>query len=183
MSEQRDRIEARSPVLERLADLARADDGLLADAVRADLPGSAPLGEEIAASPRAQGHDADLPLVVEAVHEGYLLHHGDSRVIDDSDPDLALLAGDRLYAAGLEQLATAGDLESVRALADVIALSAAAHAAADTQLAAAIWDAGCAEIGWGSSPALDAAKIAAQTGEKGASEALIDAATQARGTA
>jgi hypothetical protein len=172
-----------SPVLERLADLARADDGLLAAAVRTELPASAPLGDAIAVSPRAAGHQADLPLVVETVHEGYLLHHGDSRVIDDSDPDLALLAGDRLYAAGLEQLAAAGDLASVRALADVIALSAGAHAATDPQLAAAIWDAGCAEIGWGSTPALDAAKIAAQSGEKGASQALTDAAARARMTA
>jgi hypothetical protein len=173
----------RSPVLVRLAELARADDGLLAAAVRTNLPRSAPLGEEIAASPRAQGHAADLALVVEAVHEGYLLHHGRSRVIDDADPDLALLAGDRLYAAGLEQLATAGDLASVRALADVIALSAVAHAADDDRLAAAIWDAGCAEIGWGSSEALDAAKIVAQTGDNGACEALASAAKQARETA
>lgn len=178
-----ERPRSRPPVLTRLADLARADDGLLARAVRSDLPASAPLGDEIAASPRAQGHAADLALVVEAVHEGYLLHHADSRVIDDSDPDLALLAGDRLYAAGLEQLAAAGDLASVRALADVIALSAAAHAAADERLAAAVWDAGCAEIGWGPSPALEQAKIAAQTGEQGAFEALVAAADQARGAA
>ena len=30
------------------------------------------------------------------------------------DPDLALLAGDRLYALGLEKLAAAGDLEASR---------------------------------------------------------------------
>jgi hypothetical protein len=172
-----------APVLERLAALARADDGLLAAAVRSDLPASAPLGEQIATSPRAAGHQADLALVVEAVREGYLLHHGKSRVIDDADPDLALLAGDRLYAAGLEQLASAGDLASVRALADVIALSAGAHAAADEPLADAIWDAGCAEIGWGSTEALDAAKIAAQTGENEASQALVAAAAQARQSA
>lgn len=171
---------SRSPVLVRLAELARADDGLLAAAVRTELPRSAPLGEEIAASPRAVEHDADLALVVEAVHEGYLLHHGEARVIDDTDPDLALLAGDRLFAAGLERLATAGDLDSVRALADVIALSAAAHAAADPPLAAAIWDAGCAEVGWGLTADLTAAKIAAQTGEAGASVALAAAARQAR---
>ncbi|HWH96646.1 MAG TPA: hypothetical protein VNT03_22485 [Baekduia sp.] len=169
-------------VLERLADLARADDGLLAAAVRDDLPRSAPLGDDIAGSPRAAGHQADLALVVEAVREGYLLHHGDARVIDDADPDLALLAGDRLYAAGLERLAVAGDLASVRALADVIALSAGAHAAGNTALADAVWDAGCAEIGWGSSEALEAAKIAAQTGDAGAAESLVAAARQARGT-
>ena len=39
------------------------------------------------------------------------------------DPDLALLAGDRLYALGLERLAALGDLEAVAELADVIALA------------------------------------------------------------
>lgn len=167
-------------VLERLADLARADDGLLAAAVRTDLPSSAPLGEEIAAAPRAADHQADLALVVEAVREGYLLHHGEARVIDGSDRDLALLAGDRLYAAGLEILARAGDLASVRALADVIALSAGAHAAGDEALADAVWEAGCAEIGWGASETLDAAKSAAQAGSPRATEALLSAADQVR---
>jgi hypothetical protein len=172
-----------APVLDRLADLARADDGLLAAAVNSELPPDAPLGDVVAASPRAAHHPADLPLVVEAVREGYLLHHGDARVIDGTDRDLALLAGDRLFAAGLQLLATAGDLASVRALADVIALSAGAHAAADPGLADAIWDAGCAEIGWGPSAELDAAKIAAQTGQPGAQQALVAAAKRARESA
>ncbi len=47
------------------------------------------------------------------------------------DPDLALLAGDRLYALGLERLAALGDLDAVAELADVIALCAQAHAEGD----------------------------------------------------
>ena len=45
--------------------------------------------------------------MVEAVREGYLLHYGDGRVVRGADPDLALLAGDYLYALGLERLADA----------------------------------------------------------------------------
>ena len=41
-----------------------------------------------------------------------------------ADADLALLAGDYLYALGLERLAALGDLEAVRELSDLISLSA-----------------------------------------------------------
>ena len=44
------------------------------------------------------------------------------------EPDLALLAGDRLYALGLARLAQLGDVEAVSELADVIALCAQARA-------------------------------------------------------
>ena len=47
------------------------------------------------------------------------------------DPDLALLAGDRLYALGLARLAELGDLEAVAVLADVISRAAQAHAEGD----------------------------------------------------
>jgi hypothetical protein len=85
-------------------------------------------------------------------------------VLDPADEDLALLAGDRLYAIGLERLAEAGDLHSVAELADVIALGARAHAAADLELADAAWAAGAAAVGWGPDPALAEAKAAAHAG-------------------
>ena len=50
------------------------------------------------------------------VRDGHDLHYG----APPPDPDLALLDGDRLYAAGLEKLAESGDLEAIRALADLI---------------------------------------------------------------
>jgi hypothetical protein len=56
---------------------------------------------------------------------GHDLHYGPP----PADPDLALLDGDRLYAAGLERLAETGDLEAIRALADLI--SDCARAAAE----------------------------------------------------
>ena len=76
------------------------------------------------------------------------------------DRDLALLAGDRLYALGLERLAELGDLEAVAELADVISLCAQAHAEGDPERAAAVWEAGAAAVGRGSAPDHEAAKAA-----------------------
>lgn len=119
--------------------------------------------------------------MVEAVREGYLLHYGAARVLDASDPDLALLAGDRLYALGLAKLADAGDLASVRELADVIALSAVAHAGDDAELADAVWLAGAHAVGWGAAPELADAKAAVRSQEPGAGDALRAVARQLAG--
>jgi hypothetical protein len=168
-------------ILQRLSRLVREDDGLLASAVRHAPPGAADHGDCVARGPRAAGHAADLPLVVEAVREGYLLHYGVPRLLGREDDDLALLAGDRLYALGLERLAAAGDLDAVRALADVIALGAQARAAGDEALAEAIWAAGCAEVGWGPDARLEAAKDAARAGDSSAAEQLRAAARHVAG--
>jgi hypothetical protein len=159
-------------VLPRLAALVRGDGGLLAAAIEPEPSGATPHGDAVAHGPRAQGHPADLPLVLEAVREGYLLHYGAPRLMTRADDDLALLAGDRLYALGLERLAAAGDLDAVRALADLIALGAQAQAAGDEALAEAVWAAGCAELGWGPTRDLQAAKEAARAGETSAPERL-----------
>ena len=73
------------------------------------------------------GEDLEGDFAVEAIREGELLHYRAPRVLAPPDDDLALLAGDRLYALGLERLAERGDLEAVAALADVISFSAQAH--------------------------------------------------------
>ena len=65
--------------------------------------------------------------VVESVREGYLLHYGEPRLLKGHDDDLALLAGDYLYALGIERLATLGDTEAVLVLADLISASAQLH--------------------------------------------------------
>lgn len=114
--------------LEELAERLRAEGGLLADVVR---------------DPSERG---DEPLAVAAIREGYELHHGGGRVVRTTDPDLALLAGDRLYAFGLAELAAAGDLQGVRAMAEVIAGSAAARAAGDHEAARAAWERGVCAI-------------------------------------
>ena len=65
------------------------------------------------------------------VREGHDLHYAGAA----ADPDLALLDGDRLYAAGLEKLAVSGDVAAVAALADLI--SDCARAAAEGRPAGA----------------------------------------------
>lgn len=75
----------------------------------------------------------------ELVREGYLLHYGESRWYAIDDRDLALLAGDRMYASGLAVLADAGDTEAVRALAQLIAGCAEAHAVGDSARADHLW--------------------------------------------
>ena len=98
----------------------RAEGGLLADALRA--------GADAPPAARRRGLAAGrgrVALVVEAVREGYLLHYGAPRLLGTGDADLALLAGDRLYALGLASASpTLGDLDAVAELADVIALVA-----------------------------------------------------------
>jgi hypothetical protein len=118
---------------------------------------------------------------VEAVREGELLHYGTSRLFAAIDPDLALLAGDRLYALGLARLAALGDLEAVAELADVIALCAQARAEGRPELGDAVWQAGVAALGWGSSDAVRAAKAAARAGEADAAAALAAAAGELTG--
>ena len=118
-----------SAPLEELAATLRAEGGLLAAAVR-----DAPEGEPLAGSPREE-----VRFLLEAIREGELLHYGAGRVVATGDADLALLAGDRLYALGLERLAALGDLDAVRALADLISASARAHAEGRPELAEQAW--------------------------------------------
>ncbi len=78
-------------------------------------------GRAVAAAP------AQYALVIEAVREGYLLHYARPRLLAGHDPDLALLAGDYLYALGIERLAALGDADAVCELADLISLCAQLH--------------------------------------------------------
>lgn len=79
----------------------------------------------VAVGPRFDGPRAD---VLESVREGYLLHYGTSEAFPALDDDLALLAGDALYAQGLARLAEDGDLPAVAELADLITGCARLHA-------------------------------------------------------
>jgi hypothetical protein len=133
-----------------------------------------------AAGPRAAGREAEYELLLEMILEGSHLHYGPQRVVRTDDPDLALLLGDQLYALGLARLAALGDLEAVDELADVISLVAQAQAASDPSLADAVWAAGAAAIGWGSSGEHAAAKELARSGDAGAVPALRAAAEHAR---
>jgi hypothetical protein len=122
--------------LEQLAETLRSEGGLLARAV-CETPHGAPL---------AEGAREEVRFLLEAIREGELLHYGTGRVVATDDPDLALLAGDRLYALGLERLAALGDLDAVAALADLISTSARAHAESRPELAESAWAEGAARV-------------------------------------
>ncbi len=110
---------------------------LLAEQLREERT---PISDHVAAAPAAT---TDLPAehayVFEAVREGYLLHYGDSRLLAGHDDDLALLAGDYLYALGIERLATLGDTAAVLALADLISSSAQLHTEGREAELPALW--------------------------------------------
>jgi hypothetical protein len=155
--------------VERLHAALAAEGGeLAASLIDADSAPPAPAVE----GPRVAGHEESYELVVELIREGYLVHYGAGRVVRPEDPDLALLAGDRMYALGLARLAALGDLDAVVELADVISLSAQAHAAGDPELAEAAWAAGAAAVGRGGGAEHLRAKAAARAGGPGAAAAL-----------
>ncbi len=154
-----------------------AEGGLIAAALVPSPPADGDaLGRRVAAGPRAAADPAAYALVVEAIREGYLLHYGAARVVRTEDVDLALLAGDRLYALGLDRLAALGDVAAIDALAGVIADCARAQAAGDTDLAEAVWEAGVVQVGWGDGAGLREARSRVHSGDPSAASALRTAA-------
>jgi hypothetical protein len=112
-------------------------------AIAAQLRGEdTPISPHVA-EPRADRTFAagDRAWVVEAVREGYLLHYDRPRLLAGHDDDLALLAGDYLYALGIERLAAAGDVASIEILADLIAGCAQLHAEGRQDKVPDIWEA------------------------------------------
>jgi hypothetical protein len=85
--------------------------------------------------------DRTRAFVLEAVHEGYLLHYAAPCAFAGMDGDLRLLAGDALYALGLSRLAEGGDLAAVAELADLISLCARLEAEGRPELCDELWDA------------------------------------------
>ncbi len=131
-----------------------------------------------ASGPRAAADPAAYEELMSDIWEGSRLHYRLDP--DHPDPDLALLEGDRCYASGLEKLAAIGDLAATAELADLISLVAQAGATGDMELADAVWEAGAVAVGWGTSPALEAAKARARAGLEGAADALRAAARERR---
>jgi hypothetical protein len=95
--------------------------------------------------------DPDRAFTLEAVREGYLLHYGEPRAFERMDPDMRLLAGDALYALGLQRVARAGDIDAISELADLISICAFAHSSGRQELAAEAWRASVAALA-GSGP-------------------------------
>jgi hypothetical protein len=137
------------------------------------------LGLLVAQGPRCRRSANAYAGVVERVREGYLLHYATPRLIAGADRDLALLAGDHLYALGLERLARLGDLEAVRELADLISLCAQLHSdSGNAELAGQLWLATVVAIAAGPSDPYVAAKSAARAGSGEAAGALRGAALE-----
>lgn len=172
--------------LPQLAGLLRADDSVVSPHVTDPAGLATPLGDLAAAGPRTAPRGGEYAFVVETVREGYLLHYpeaGGPRVVRGADRDLSLLAGDYLYAVGLERLAGVGDLAAVRELSDLISLAAQVHdGSRDPERrvaeAAALWLASAAAIAAGSSASHERSKTALRSGDQGAVASLWAAAVE-----
>lgn len=120
----------------------------LADQLRAeDTPISPHVIE--AAEPSQLGELAgggEYALVIEAVREGYLLHYEQPRLLAGHDSDLALLAGDYLYALGLNRLAALGDTRAIAILADLISICARLQAEGTSEGIDDLWRKAAEEI-------------------------------------
>jgi hypothetical protein len=122
--------------LQQLGDELRGEGGLIAAAIEPRPP-----------SVDGAGTASDMAVLVEAIREGQLLHAGRPRLVTGADEDLALLAGDRLYALGLERLAALGDLDAVIVLADLISACARAQAEGRPELAEEAWNVASKRLG------------------------------------
>jgi hypothetical protein len=161
--------------LARLRELVAAEGEPLAGGLlESARPGARTmLGPIVSGGPRASADPGEYELLIEAIYEGYLLHYGVSRLIAGGDDDLALLAGDRLYALGLERLVALGDVEAVSELADVIALCALLVGRGQDATCDALWRAGAQAVGWGAGEPYLAAKALARAGDAQAHAALL----------
>jgi len=161
-----------------LAAILRDDDNVISSYVRD--PNEEPVfGLLAAAGPRAAEAPYEYALLVEAIREGYLLHYEEPRLIQGADSDLRLLAGDYLYALGLERLAGRGDLEAVSELADLISLVAQLHAENGrtfSEGAGALWLAATVAVAAGATPEHERAKESLRAGDPDAAAELVESA-------
>jgi hypothetical protein len=131
--------------LRTLADQLRAEDTPVAPHV-VDPAEPPELGELAASGPGAAAAPAEYAFVVEAVLEGYLLHYEEPRLLAGHDSDLALLAGDYLYALGLDRLAALGDAHAVNVLSELIGDCARLQAEGNAAPIPNLWRSAAEEI-------------------------------------
>jgi hypothetical protein len=172
-----------TPLSDLAALLRDADNVISPYVIESDQ--DAVLGALAAAGPRAADAPGEYVFLVEAIREGYLLHYETPRLIVGADSDLRLLAGDYLYALGLERLAARGDLTAVGELADLISLSAQVHAADGAgpggDAIKALWLAEAVAVATGPGDQLESAKRALRGGDPDATRLLaLFAAESAR---
>jgi hypothetical protein len=172
--------------LAALVALLRDTESVISPYVR-DSDEEPALGALAAAGPRAAEAPEEYLVLVEAIREGYLLHYESPRLIVGADSDLRLLAGDYLYALGLERLAARGDLDAVGELADLISLAAQIHAengrGSPDERVRALWLAVTVAVAAGASPGYVRAKESLRRGDTGGAESIAaEAAETARQT-
>jgi hypothetical protein len=179
-------VPAPADALNELAVQLRNEESVISPHV-SDPDGDDPsLGMLVAGGPRSASAPSEYAVLFESIREGYLLHYARPRVVNGADEDLALLAGDYLYARGLERLATLGDLEAVRELSDLISLVAQLHAANPDAAgveegSGALWLASAIVVAAGPPPGHGDAKAALRRSEPGAPRALWDGAAAVAG--
>jgi hypothetical protein len=168
--------------LEQVAERLRLQDTVISSHVVE--PSVQPVFGPLAASgPRAAASPGEYSFVVESIREGYELHYGSPRILAGQDEDLSLLAGDYLYAIGLERLAAMRDSEAVAELSDLISLSATCHGQGAESALPALWLAAAIAVGCGGGETHEAAKSALRSGTRGAADELLDAATKTAASA
>ncbi|HTT94757.1 MAG TPA: hypothetical protein VMF55_08790 [Solirubrobacterales bacterium] len=119
---------------------------VLAAQLRAeDTPIAAHVVDPVGAA--APGMSEEYAVVFEAVREGYLLHYGESRLLAGHDDDLGLLAGDYLYALGLDRLAAMGDTAAVAVLSELIGRCAQLHAEGRVGEVEPLWEDAASKLG------------------------------------
>ncbi len=176
-----DRTPAPEDSLHALAALLAAERSVISLHASAPEDAEPALGLLVAVGERAARNPGAYALVVESIREGYLLHYGEPRVVVGADPDLALLAGDYLYARGLERLAALGDLEAVRELSDLISLAAQLNEAdeGDGGAASALWLGSVVAVAAGTTDPHEQAKSALRDGLAGAAGSMWEATSVA----
>jgi hypothetical protein len=112
-----------------------------------------------AGNPRANGRANDLPLAIELVYEGYLLHYRQSRTLARGLPfETRLLAGDYFYAHGLRLVAHTGDVGAVALLTRLMAACSFLRAQrARLEVDDSLWELTVAAVGAGDGPCRTAA--------------------------
>jgi hypothetical protein len=132
--------------LTRLADLLREGETPISPHV-VDTDERPVFGLLAALGPRSAAAPGEYAFVVEAVREGYLLHYDEPRLLRGHDDDLALLAGDYLYALGIERLAALGDAAAIAVLAELIGRCAQLHTEDRAEEAPPLWRAAALAVG------------------------------------
>lgn len=128
------KLEAAMPVSAGYSDL-------FMDAYSGEVEKSASAGSALESNTVSESQAVDtVRLGIEYIFEGYLLHYGVSRLLGPDEGDFHLLAGDFMYARGLEAIARLEDLASIEALAELVRLCSYIHCEKlDPGLAAKSW--------------------------------------------